>query len=193
MLEYLPPINNSASNEKTLRWRVHFFFLLTGACFSVSSRPTAVALLFRLLMQKNKSAIAAKTTTTTGTATAACIPGEDNPPEDSLCKSLVAPAVALDATELVTELAVCEDPLLVEFSPPDNVDVAAAELATLPADAPEVGVVTVPRVDDPAAALLLTLESIEAWTEERDESCDESRVLVANGPLEFMLPLICEN
>ena len=46
---------------------------------------------------KAKTAIA---TSTTGTATAACIPGDDIAPLDSLCRSLVELLAALEATAL---------------------------------------------------------------------------------------------
>lgn len=77
VLEYLPPISNSLSKEKTRRCRVQFgFFAPAIGTFSASSCGGS-ALLFRLLMQKNINAAAASTTTTTGTATAACTPGDD--------------------------------------------------------------------------------------------------------------------
>lgn len=135
VLEYRPPISSSVSNENTLKCRVQFFFFLAAAG-AFSNEPSAVSLLFLLrLMQKNINAIIASTTTTTGTATAACIPGDDIMPASAF-NSFDTLLAALDAAGAVEESAML-DPAPVaapvtdgDVADNDCCDDAALEAAT---------------------------------------------------------------
>lgn len=131
MLEYRPPISNSVSNENILKCLVHLFFLLIGGDFSVSSAANDDGDFFLLRIQKNIIAIMPSTTTTIGTATAACIPGEDIV-LDSLWRLSAALLAALEAEALV-ELAAFVDvdddvilELVAEAIDCDEEEVAAA-------------------------------------------------------------------
>ena len=71
LLERQPPMSNSASKEKTRRWRDHFLSLPGCCCFSDTASDVWLR---RLLRAQKSSAVIKKTATVTGTAIAACKP-----------------------------------------------------------------------------------------------------------------------
>ena len=103
-LEERPPISNSASKEKTLKCRDHFFLLFWGA-FSDTTVPAAFLLLLLLAHNKN-STTAAMTATTTGTATAAFRAEEHDILSQDVCETVTAPSLVLLAALVPVLVAV---------------------------------------------------------------------------------------
>lgn len=91
-------------------------------------------------MQKNIKPSAASTTTTTGTATAACIPGDDMVLA-SARKSFDELLAALDAVAAVEDPALLEaDASAVDAADVDEADIDCCDLTALEATAGFVGV-----------------------------------------------------
>lgn len=165
-----------------------------------STVPSVASLRFLLLRtQKNMRPNTASTTTTIGTATAACIPGDDMV-TDSACKSFAELLAALDAVGAVEDaaLSMAEDSAVdaagVEEADAAGCDALALDAATdsvgaeLIADEVTVSSVVGCDVVGDAEAAELTLPSLDA-SEACNEDCwgDNDPVAVAKATISALM------
>lgn len=131
LLEYRPPISNSASNENTLRCRDHFFPFFFGF-FSDSTTPAAALLLLLRAKKKNKN-IPAIAATMTGTAIAALRPDEHDMLSHDFSDTVTTPEVLLAAFDPVPDGFSAPDALAPAV--PVETDVRSVVGAELPPEA----------------------------------------------------------